>query len=122
FALEPPGTPGKDTHAAVGTQVTYVVLPGGPPANLQLVLDLENLALAGEIGLIVKGNFAGERRGFHYTGFDVYGSDRAGQSFSASTLRAVASPGAEMTYTAVPFGTQVRLGVDRDSDGFFDRD
>jgi len=34
----------------------------------------------------------------------------------------LAGPGAELTFTAVPSGSEVRIGVDRDEDGFFDRD
>ena len=32
------------------------------------------------------------------------------------------TPGFELTFTAVPLGTELRLGVDRDGDGFLDRD
>ena len=39
-----------------------------------------------------------------------------------TTLLALAGPGAELTFTAVPPGSEVRIGVDRDEDGFFDRD
>ena len=31
-----------------------------------------------------------------------------------------AGPGSEITFTAVPTGSQTRLGVDRDGDGFYD--
>ena len=33
-----------------------------------------------------------------------------------------ASPGQDLTYTAVPPGSGERMGVDRDEDGYFDRD
>ncbi len=122
FALEPPGTASKDSHAAVGRQTTLLTAAGAPPAQLQLIADLEALADSTEIGLVVKGRVGGVERGYHYLAFDVYQSDRAAETISAAALRALAAPGAELSYTAVPYGTQVRIGVDRDRDGFFDRD
>ena len=35
---------------------------------------------------------------------------------------ALAGPGTELTFTLVPAGSDVRIGIDRDGDGFFDRD
>ncbi len=37
-------------------------------------------------------------------------------------MLAVAGAGAEVTFTLVPAGSESRIGVDRDEDGFFDRD
>jgi len=37
-------------------------------------------------------------------------------------MLALAGPGTPLTFTAVPVGSAVRIGVDRDQDGFFDRD
>lgn len=122
LALEPPGTASKDTHAAVGTQTTLISVAGAPPGQMQLLADLEALADAGAIGLVAKGVAGGEGRGYAYLGFGLYQSDRAGQTIGADALRALAAPGAELTYTAVPSGTQTRLGVDRDGDGALDRD
>jgi hypothetical protein len=122
FAAEPPGTASKDSHAAVGTQVTLASAASAPPGQLQLLTQLESLANNARIGLVVKGNVAGERRGYHYTQSGSYQSDRAGETIGATALRSLAGLGAELTYTAVPLGTQVRLGVDRDGDGFLDRD
>jgi hypothetical protein len=122
LALEPPGTASKDSHAAVGRQTTLRQLAGAPAEQLALIAELEDLADGGVIGLVVKGVVGGEERGYFYSGFGLYQSDRAGQMVGAATLRSLAAPGAELTYTAVPSGTQVRLGVDRDEDGFLDRD
>jgi hypothetical protein len=50
-------------------------------------------------------------------------SDRSSEPLLApAALLALASSGSELTYTIVPQGSQTRLGVDRDLDGFFDRD
>ena len=37
-------------------------------------------------------------------------------------MLALAGPGTPLTFPAVPPGSAVRIGVDRDEDGFFDRD
>lgn len=49
-------------------------------------------------------------------------SDRQGEpTLTAAQLLAQAAAGSELTYTLVPAGSQVRLGADRDLDGFPDR-
>jgi hypothetical protein len=54
----------------------------------------------------------------------MFRSDRASDPLATeSAVRASANtPGQEVTYTCVPPGSGVRMGVDRDEDGFFDRD
>jgi len=37
-------------------------------------------------------------------------------------LRALAAVGSEQTYMLVPKGTGMRLGIDRDLDGYYDGD
>jgi hypothetical protein len=49
--------------------------------------------------------------------------DRASDpSLTPAALLALAAQGSELTYTLVPIGTRTRLGIDRDLDGFRDRD
>jgi hypothetical protein len=43
-------------------------------------------------------------------------------TISSAALLALAASNSELTYTLVPAGSQTRLGIDRDLDGFFDRD
>ncbi len=117
--LEPPGPPSLDTHAAVGKQTTLDGSESGDLALLQLLKDEADLS---RIGLVAKGVYQGEPRGFTYLGANLYQSDRAAESISHSALIASAATGAEITLTAVPLGTQFRIGVDRDSDGHYDRD
>ena len=81
-----------------------------------------SLADAGAVGVVVKGRQGGITRGYAYLGAGQFQSDRAAESLSAAALRAAAAPGSELTYTVVPEGCQTRIGVDRDSDGFLDRD
>src|SRR5262249_5106859 len=49
-------------------------------------------------------------------------SDRERETYSAAALRALAGVGSEQTYTLVPRGLGKRMGIDRDGDGYFDRD
>jgi sugar lactone lactonase YvrE len=81
-------------------------------------------AAAGECDLVVKGTVAGEARGWYRTAAGTFRSDRASEALvSDAALRALAATaGQQLTYTAVPPGSGVRIGVDRDEDGFFDRD
>lgn len=118
--LEPPGPLSKDTHAAVGTQVTL----SAPPTSGQLttINQLVGFANAGRVGLIMKGRQGGKPRGWSYQGADVWQSDIAGETTPTASLLAAATAGSERTLTVVPAGTQDRMGVDRDLDGFFDGD
>lgn len=78
---------------------------------------------ATECDLIVKGTVAGEARGYLMNAAGNFQSDRAGEPLLSDTaLRAKATVGQELTYTCVPPGSGQRLGIDRDADGFLDRD
>jgi hypothetical protein len=49
-------------------------------------------------------------------------SDRDAEApLGVGALQALAVPGAEQTWTVVPAGLGVRLGIDRDEDGFGDK-
>jgi YVTN family beta-propeller protein len=117
--LEPPGSASQDAHAAVGKQVT---LPTSDPLMIARLAEMFALAEGGEIGLIAKGIFAGESRGFTHIGLAEYQSDRSTQLVTHAQLTNAAGTGTEITFTAVPVGTQTRIGVDRDLDGFLDQD
>jgi len=53
----------------------------------------------------------------------LFASDRATEALvDDPTLRGAAGPGEELTYTCVPAGAGERAGIDRDEDGYFDRD
>ena len=113
-ASEPPGPASKDTHAAVGWQVTLA--GGAAPARMLSLAD------AGRVGLVVKGRSKGLARGWFYVGGGRFQSDRKSESETGPELAALAGVGSELTYTLVPLGTAQRIGVDRDEDGVFDRD
>jgi len=74
------------------------------------------------LGLIVKGRVGGEVRGWMFVA-GSFRSDRLDEAnLTPAALLALAASGSELTYTLVPQGSQTRLGIDRDLDGFFDRD
>ncbi len=108
-----------DTHAGVGVQAT---IDGTNPEQVALRDELLETAGQGEVAMTVKGPVNGEQRGFYFLGSGTFQSDRADEIFTLAQLDAVAAPGAELTYTLVPIGSEIRIGVDRDQDGFFDRD
>ncbi len=114
---EPLGPTGRDSHAAVGRQVTLAA-PGLPALLSTLLAE----AQAGRIDLVVKARLAGEARGWVYDrATSTLLSDRDGEAVTPAALRALAAAGGEQTWTAVPRGVGLRLGRDRDGDGFGDR-
>jgi DNA-binding beta-propeller fold protein YncE len=104
----------------VGQQVTLDGTNGavvGPRIDLMIAR-----AAAGECNLIAKGNVAGLQRGWYRKVSGVFQGDRAETPLFDVALRALAAtPGQEITYTCVPPGSGLRIGVDRDDDGWFDR-
>jgi hypothetical protein len=118
--------------AIVGQQVT--LSPGaGPEIHARVDLLIERAAspfvLAGdpaatECELVVKGSVGGQARGWLRTAQGDFRSDRASENALSDTeLRSIAqTPGQELTYTCVPPGTGVHAALDRDGDGFLDRD
>ncbi|MEK6675664.1 MAG: YncE family protein, partial [Planctomycetota bacterium] len=133
----PPGPPGNqqrrdveafmlslsiDTHAGVGQQVTFDGINNG---NAQLITRFNSfvtLANGAQVGLVAKGVQGGLDRGYTYLGAGTFQSDRAGETIASNALRTSAALGSELTFTMVPFGSQQRIGIDRDEDGHFDRD
>lgn len=111
-----------DLFPIVGQQIT-LTSSNASVANPRIDLLLARAA-AGETEVVVKGFYNGERRGWYRTAAGMFQSDRASESpWNDASLRTVASiPGQELTYTAVPLGSAVRMGVDRDEDTYFDRD
>jgi hypothetical protein len=75
--------------------------------------------------VVAKGVVGGIERGYVLdTGLNSFVPDRAAEApLSDAALRALANTaGQEITYTCVPFGSGVRMGIDRDLDTFRDRD
>jgi DNA-binding beta-propeller fold protein YncE len=116
--LEPPGPPSKDTPASVGVQTT-----AGATVDTTLINSMIALADAGKVGIIAKGNVGGVQRGYKYNGSGNWKSDRQAEAlFPTASFLALASASSPITITVVPVGLQTRLGIDRDEDGWLDRD
>jgi YVTN family beta-propeller protein len=106
----------------VGQQATLSPSSGGDAdTRVDLILDRAD---AGECDAVVKGIVAGEERGWLYEGGGQFSSDRAEDGLVTEVaLRALAdTAGQELTFTAVPEGEGLRIGIDRDLDGFGDID
>jgi YVTN family beta-propeller protein len=111
----------SDMAPIVGQQTTLTASNGGV-AGPRIDLLIARAA-AGECDLVVKGTRDGEQRGAVRLASGQFRTDRASEAlFTDAQMRAFATPGQELTYTCVPPGSGMRIGVDRDEDGFFDRD
>jgi YVTN family beta-propeller protein len=116
----PPGTASKDAHASVGRQMTLTGAPSGAGATT-FNLWLQE-ADQQRVGLVAKGLRGGQPRGWTYLGLGQWAPDLGTASVSTAALHAGGAVGSETTFTVVPQGTQTRLGVDRDLDGWNDGD
>jgi len=84
---------------------------------------LEARAVAGECDLVVKGLLDGRNLGFLFdakNGTFIPDTVR-GQPLTDAVLRGLTRRGT-LTFTAVPPGSGIRIGLDRDSNGVFDGD
>ncbi len=98
-----------DTNAAVAV----------PRIDLLVARDA-----AGDCEVVVKGVIAGEARGLLRLAEGTFQPDRAAEApLGEAAVRALAAPaGQPLTYTCVPPDSGVRVALDRDGDGFYDRD
>ncbi|MCA9412659.1 MAG: hypothetical protein KC944_15700 [Candidatus Omnitrophica bacterium] len=112
----PPGTPGKDSHAAVGAQITI------DSTEEEGFLDqMIAVTASGRVDLVVKGIVDSVPRGAVYNpSTGMFLTDINGEKSSLTELRLLASPSQPLTFTLVPEGTGIRVGVDRDGDGWGD--
>jgi YVTN family beta-propeller protein len=120
--LELLGPTSNDTHSAVGVQVTFDATNQNDPALVNLLNQMIALADAGAVGVVVKGKQSDIQRGYKYVGGQTLQSDRMSEQVSVTALRLSTAAGNEITFTVTPAGSEHRIGVDRDQDGFFDRD
>jgi YVTN family beta-propeller protein len=105
----------------VGQQVTLSPTTG-LDADARIAMML-NRADVGECDVVARGVLDGEDRGWFYASRGFFKSDRFSDGFiPQSALFAHAlGPGQELTLTAVPLNEGERIGIDRDADGFPDR-
>jgi hypothetical protein len=98
---------------------------GSTIGNATTLTTMKDLAdtRSNEYGMIVKGMYGGEMRGFYYLGSNNYQSDAAGQVVThAQLLTSAQGSGGPLSWTLVVPQTRIRMGVDADADGVFDKD
>jgi len=116
----------SDLAPIVGQQITLTATNGatvGSRINL-LIARAAVTSPRPECDLVVKGNIAGIARGWVRKDDGMFYPDRASEApLTDAQLRALAgTAGQELTYTCVPPGSGTRVGIDRDEDGYLDRD
>ncbi|HMN40593.1 MAG TPA: GC-type dockerin domain-anchored protein [Phycisphaerales bacterium] len=112
-----------DTHPAVGQQITFDGSNNTDPTLVARLNTFVSLANSATVGIIARGRNAGVSRGWYFTAAGTMQPDRAADpATTVNALRTGAAPGAEITFTVVPAGAQLRMGIDRDGDGYFDGD
>lgn len=116
----PPGLPSKDTHAAVGRQVTISNSAAAPLVDVFLSIATP---LTSRVDIIAKGFKNSLPRGWFFNRTNgLFQSDRITETISPAGLRALATGTNPLTYTVVPRESGKRMGIDRDEDGYLDRD
>ncbi|MBW2222912.1 MAG: hypothetical protein JRF54_01620 [Deltaproteobacteria bacterium] len=106
------------SDAAVDTRITLLI--NRADANLVLPVNINTK----ECDLIVKGVVGVQQRGWVYLGGDQFDPDVAAEAaWSRADLETAASvPGQPLTFTCVPPGSGVRMGINRDRDPDLDGD
>ena len=125
----PDSHPSQDSHYRTGEQAT-INGPIGSAGAVNAMLDVANDSndLLGvqqhDLGLIVKGIYLGEPRGFVYIGNNNYRADSNGETVSHTQLinAASANNNQPLTWTLVHTQIAERAGIDRDADGTLDSD
>lgn len=119
----------SDLPPVVGQQLTRTATNGPVvDSRIDLILNLATTPYPSQLlgagsshcDVIAKGTVDDEQKGWVFQTDGTFLPDDGSGAISATALRAIAdSPGQEITYTAVPYGSGVRTGVDRDEDGVF---
>ncbi len=109
---------------AVGYTRTITAANLGSAAPDWTVLEAQASAPANNIDLIGKGTIDGKRRGLIYqSATNNYKTDKTGLGpFTQSQLQAKIQAGDTISFSGVPVGSGVRMGIDRDLDGELDSD
>jgi YVTN family beta-propeller protein len=115
----PIGLESQDAHAAVGKQTTII-----DSVRDRLLRDMYAIVQPGtsRVDVIVKGFMEGVPRGWVYDRTTrKFISDRLNETIAPTDLESLATPTNPLTFTVVARNTGMRLGIDRDEDGFPDR-
>ena len=118
----------QDSHFSIGQQATLSSNTGSLTEvdSLKTLADnpitMTGVQQASELGLIVKGWYLGELRGFTYTGSNTYQSDSSNQMVTHAQLLAEAQSEGPLSWMLVHKQADERLGIDRNSNGIFDKE
>jgi YVTN family beta-propeller protein len=118
--------PDNHSHPAVGLQHTIngpniVNGTGNNPRNVDFLRTMADQNAS--VGMIVKGRWGGEARGFLYVGGGNYQPDLNGAPLVTHDdlkAHAAASNSSPLTWTLVHDHVAMRAGIDRDMDGIYD--
>jgi YVTN family beta-propeller protein len=112
-----------ETVPAVGRQQTVTSANKSDSTVLATINTLIAQAEAGDCDLIVKGSIGGVAKGYVYDNPTNHfiPDDAAETPVTDSELRGTVQSGDVITYSGVPVGAGVRLGIDRDRDWWVDR-
>ena len=119
---------GKGSSCTLPASCSGGVGGSGGPVDDRIDLFIQRAQVTSpvpECDLVVKGTLGGLARGWYYRpALNNFQGDRAAEApLTDAQLRLISqTPGQMLTYTCVPPGSGQRIGVDRDDDGFFDRD
>jgi len=108
---------------SVGRQVTVNGTTKTTPVVVALLDSLYAQAVTGNCDLIAHGRIEGVEKSFVYeANASAFRSDYDPEgTIERDALRLSAEHGGEITYLGVPPGSGVRMGIDRDRDGFKNR-
>jgi YVTN family beta-propeller protein len=109
---------------AVGYQVTFDGTNNSDATTLARVDTLEGQAALDYCDLIAKSRIDSRPRGWVYLGSGMWKGDKLAEP-NLTTAQLIANAtgyGSELTITGVPKGSGIRMGIDRDRDGWFDSD
>jgi len=111
------------TAPTVGYQFTLDASSAGSAQAISDETLLNSQFQAGNCDVIVQGVVGGLQRGYVLENDGLFHSDRAAEAaLTPDQMRLLATGGNVLTWSGVFKGTGVRQAVDRDRDGFFDRD
>jgi YVTN family beta-propeller protein len=112
-----------ESVAAIGQQVTVTAANKNDGTVVSTIATLVGQAETPNADLIAKGVVGGVAKGWVYdAGSNLFVADSLSEApASESALRAAIGAADVITFTGVPPGAGVRLGIDRDRDGWLDR-
>ncbi len=105
----------------VGQQATLDASNGAAVAARLALLEAQ--AAAGNCDLVVRGHLGSRDAGFVYSNGGFLGDSSSAAPLSDTQLRALVGTKTDaLTFTCAPPGSGLRMGIDRDGDGYADGD